>query len=181
MATIFLFLAQVGSPFFFIFLFEKRWQQNEVDLATGLLKLFLIYICRFNGLYFLEKWRGKKIMFVGDSLSFNQWQSLTCMIHAWVPKSKYSYFKRDGFASVTFEVCFTFIFIFLFIFFHVIAEEFAKMIELYSFFFSNKFIILNFECFELLLFVFHGDVELLLSSAPDLRFATVRVCERVIE
>ncbi|CAN6700557.1 unnamed protein product [Malus baccata var. baccata] len=58
---------------------------------------------RFNGLYFLEKWRGKKIMFVGDSLSFNQWVSLTCMLHAWVPNSRTSYVKKDGLASVTFQ------------------------------------------------------------------------------
>ncbi|KAG2712512.1 hypothetical protein I3760_04G130100 [Carya illinoinensis] len=58
---------------------------------------------RFNGLRFLEKWRGKKIMFVGDSLSLNQFQSLTCMIHAWVPRSKTTFIKREGLASVTFE------------------------------------------------------------------------------
>ncbi|KAE8655576.1 Protein trichome birefringence-like 39 [Hibiscus syriacus] len=37
---------------------------------------------RFNGCEFLGKWRGKKIMFVGDSLSLNMWESLACMIHA---------------------------------------------------------------------------------------------------
>ncbi|PON96402.1 Trichome birefringence-like family [Trema orientale] len=58
---------------------------------------------RFNGLYFLEKWRGKKIMFVGDSLSLNQWESLTCMIHAWVPKSKTTVLRTEGLSSVTFE------------------------------------------------------------------------------
>ncbi|KAF5481411.1 hypothetical protein F2P56_002062 [Juglans regia] len=58
---------------------------------------------RFNGLNFLEKWRGKKIMFVGDSLSLNQFESFSCMIHAWVPSSKTSYIKREGLASVTFE------------------------------------------------------------------------------
>ncbi|WCJ30936.1 TRICHOME BIREFRINGENCE-LIKE 39 [Euphorbia peplus] len=42
-----------------------RWQPFSCNLP------------RFNGMYFLEKWRGKKIMFVGDSLSLNQWQSLT--------------------------------------------------------------------------------------------------------
>ncbi|XP_068303884.1 protein trichome birefringence-like 39 [Pyrus communis] len=58
---------------------------------------------RFNGLYFLEKWRGKKIMFVGDSMSFNHWVSLTCMLHAWVPNSRTSYVKTNSLSAVTFQ------------------------------------------------------------------------------
>ncbi|XP_031253154.1 protein trichome birefringence-like 39 isoform X2 [Pistacia vera] len=64
---------------------------------------FSCNIPRFNGLYFLEKWRGKKIMFVGDSLSLNQWESLACMIHAWVPNTKYSVIRTNGLSAVTFE------------------------------------------------------------------------------
>ena len=45
-------------------------------------------------------------MFVGDSLSLNQFQSLTCMIYAWVPKSRTTFIRKDGLASVTFEVMF---------------------------------------------------------------------------
>ncbi|KAK6919723.1 Trichome birefringence-like, N-terminal domain [Dillenia turbinata] len=70
---------------------KYRWQPSSCDLP------------RFNGLVFLEKWRGKKIMFVGDSLSFNQWQSLSCMIHAAVPNSKYSLIRKGPLASLTFE------------------------------------------------------------------------------
>ncbi|KAA3479922.1 protein trichome birefringence-like 39 [Gossypium australe] len=69
---------------------KYRWQPFSCSLP------------RFNGLYFLRKWRGKKIMFVGDSLSLNQFQSLTCMIQAWIPNSQISYIKRDGLTSVTF-------------------------------------------------------------------------------
>ncbi|KAF8391261.1 hypothetical protein HHK36_023563 [Tetracentron sinense] len=58
---------------------------------------------RFNGLDFLLRWRGKKIMFVGDSLSLNQWESLTCMIHASVPKAKTTLVRRGSLTSVTFE------------------------------------------------------------------------------
>ncbi|KAH9610652.1 hypothetical protein KSS87_002967 [Heliosperma pusillum] len=57
---------------------KYRWQPNGCDIQ------------RFNGKALLERWRGKKIMFVGDSLSFNQWESLTCMLHSAVPSSKYS-------------------------------------------------------------------------------------------
>ncbi|KZV28798.1 hypothetical protein F511_06232 [Dorcoceras hygrometricum] len=42
-------------------------------------------IPRFNGLYLAMKMRGKSIMFVGDSLGRNQWQSLVCMIAAGLP------------------------------------------------------------------------------------------------
>uniref|UniRef100_A0A0D3CK28 Uncharacterized protein n=1 Tax=Brassica oleracea var. oleracea TaxID=109376 RepID=A0A0D3CK28_BRAOL len=55
-----------------------RWQPQGCKLAW------------FNGVDFLQKNRGKKIMFVGDSLSLNQWQSLTCMLHSSVPKSPYT-------------------------------------------------------------------------------------------
>ncbi|KAL2508075.1 Protein PMR5 [Forsythia ovata] len=39
-------------------------------------------IPRFNGLDFAMKMRGKTVMFVGDSLGRNQFQSLVCMISA---------------------------------------------------------------------------------------------------
>ncbi|KAJ6367840.1 hypothetical protein OIU78_000415 [Salix suchowensis] len=51
-------------------------------------------IPRFNGADFLARWRGKKIMFVGDSLSLNMWESLACMIHAAVPNAKTTFTKR---------------------------------------------------------------------------------------
>lgn len=61
--------------------------------------------CRFNGLNFVKGHKGKKIMFVGDSLSLNQFNSLACMIHASVPNSKATFYQRDAISSVTFEVC----------------------------------------------------------------------------
>lgn len=42
-------------------------------------------VCRFDGKSFLTKFKGKQIMFIGDSISRNQWQSLLCMIHSSVP------------------------------------------------------------------------------------------------
>ncbi|XP_051152201.1 protein trichome birefringence-like 39 isoform X2 [Andrographis paniculata] len=41
-------------------------------------------------------------MFVGDSLSFNMWQSLGCMIHSWVPSSRTSFTRRDGLSEIAF-------------------------------------------------------------------------------
>nr|CAD1828814.1 unnamed protein product [Ananas comosus var. bracteatus] len=42
---------------------------------------------RFDGVDLLTRMRGKTIMFVGDSLGRNQWESLICMIHSAVPQS----------------------------------------------------------------------------------------------
>ncbi|CAH9143231.1 unnamed protein product [Cuscuta epithymum] len=46
-----------------------RWQPRACTLT------------RFDGKDFLQKFKGKSIMFVGDSLSRNQWQSLTCLLY----------------------------------------------------------------------------------------------------
>ncbi|KAG9129960.1 hypothetical protein Leryth_007075 [Lithospermum erythrorhizon] len=69
---------------------KYRWQPFSCNLP------------RFNGKAFLERWRGKKIMFVGDSLSLNMWSSLSCMIYSWVPRTRTTLVKRPGFADLTF-------------------------------------------------------------------------------
>ena len=43
-------------------------------------------------------------MFVGDSLSLNQWESLTCMLHAAVPKSKYTVDRQKDLSTFTIPV-----------------------------------------------------------------------------
>ncbi|KAI7999599.1 Protein trichome birefringence-like 38 [Camellia lanceoleosa] len=58
---------------------------------------------RFDGNEFLRRWRGKNIMFVGDSLSLNQWESLSCMVHASVPKAKTSFVRTTLLSHVTFQ------------------------------------------------------------------------------
>ncbi|CAI8582931.1 unnamed protein product [Vicia faba] len=60
-------------------------------------------LLRFDGEDFLNKWKGKKIMFVGDSLSLNMWESLSCMIHASVKNAKTSFVRREALSSVTFQ------------------------------------------------------------------------------
>ncbi|KGN65647.1 protein trichome birefringence-like 37 [Cucumis sativus] len=58
---------------------------------------------RFDGVDVLKRWSGKKIMFVGDSLSLNMWESLSCMLHASVPDAKTSFLRRDSISSVVFQ------------------------------------------------------------------------------
>ncbi|KAK6946605.1 PC-Esterase [Dillenia turbinata] len=57
---------------------KYRWKPNGCQLP------------RFDGQDFLQRNRGKMIMFVGDSLSNNMWQSLICMLYTAVPTSKYT-------------------------------------------------------------------------------------------
>ncbi|XP_027111314.2 protein PMR5-like isoform X1 [Coffea arabica] len=58
---------------------------------------------RFNGLEFLIKMKGKTVMFVGDSLGRNQWQSLICMISAGVPSSPTQYQRGDPLSTFKFS------------------------------------------------------------------------------
>ncbi|XP_022952625.1 protein trichome birefringence-like 43 [Cucurbita moschata] len=67
-----------------------RWQPSGCPLP------------RFNGEEFLRQLRGKSIMFVGDSLSLNQWQSLTCMLHKFAPSANYTLTTIEGLSNFTF-------------------------------------------------------------------------------
>ncbi|KAL5837189.1 hypothetical protein ACOSQ3_014358 [Xanthoceras sorbifolium] len=70
---------------------KYRWKPTSCNLP------------KFDGRDFLKIYRGKRIMFVGDSLSLNQWQSLTCMLHLAVPNAKYtSQRNTKGLSTFTF-------------------------------------------------------------------------------
>lgn len=45
-----------------------RWQPNGCQIP------------RFNGTDLLERMRGRRLVFVGDSLSRNQWESMLCLL-----------------------------------------------------------------------------------------------------
>ena len=60
---------------------------------------------RFNGKDFLERFRNKRIVFVGDSISLNQWQSLTCMLHSHHRRSAFTKeYSHHGLSTFTFLV-----------------------------------------------------------------------------
>ncbi|XP_022740503.1 protein trichome birefringence-like 43 [Durio zibethinus] len=70
---------------------KYRWQPTACNLP------------RFNGEDLLSRMSGKSIMFVGDSLSLNQWQSLTCMLHTAVPHAKYTIKTVEGLSTFKFS------------------------------------------------------------------------------
>lgn len=63
---------------------KYRWKPNGCELP------------KFRGQDFLKRLEGKRMMFVGDSLSLNQWQSLTCMLHASAPQANFTVKKTGG-------------------------------------------------------------------------------------
>ncbi|KAF5460891.1 hypothetical protein F2P56_020727 [Juglans regia] len=58
---------------------------------------------RFNGLDFLRRFKGKRILFVGESLSLNQWKSLTCMLHVSVPQTNYTLERKGALSTFTLQ------------------------------------------------------------------------------
>ncbi|XP_026440184.1 protein trichome birefringence-like 34 isoform X2 [Papaver somniferum] len=52
-----------------------RWQPDQCDLP------------RFNATTLLERLRGKRMVYVGDSLNRNQWVSMVCLVESVIPSA----------------------------------------------------------------------------------------------
>ncbi|KAJ0095146.1 hypothetical protein Patl1_17048 [Pistacia atlantica] len=70
---------------------KYRWQPNDCNLP------------RFDGEDFLNRFKGKKIMFIGDSLSLNQMQSLLCLLQTAVPHTNIIRHNNDSISTVIFQ------------------------------------------------------------------------------
>ncbi|KAF3453973.1 hypothetical protein FNV43_RR04415 [Rhamnella rubrinervis] len=57
---------------------------------------------RFDGLEFLLKMTGKTVMFVGDSLGRNQWESLICMVATSAPTTQTQMVRGDPLSTFKF-------------------------------------------------------------------------------
>ncbi|XVF85015.1 hypothetical protein PTKIN_Ptkin17bG0084800 [Pterospermum kingtungense] len=75
-----------------------KWQPNGCDIP------------RLNATDFLERLRGKRLVFIGDSLNRNMWESMVCILRRSIKKKKRVYeisgrsdFKKKGFYAFRFE------------------------------------------------------------------------------
>ncbi|XP_021292794.1 protein trichome birefringence-like 2 [Herrania umbratica] len=75
-----------------------RWRPNKCDIP------------RLNATDFLERLRGKRLVFIGDSLNRNMWESMVCILRRSIKKRKRVYeisgrsdFKKKGFYAFRFE------------------------------------------------------------------------------
>ena len=99
------------------FSFFGFWERSYlvhtvIDIKCNLICNFcwLINMTRFDARLMLEKIRNKRIVFAGDSIGRNQWESLLCMLASAVPDQKTIYevnghpiTKHKGFLIFKFE------------------------------------------------------------------------------
>ncbi|CAN4102201.1 unnamed protein product [Withania somnifera] len=80
----------------------QMYGRPDIDYLKYRWKPATCEIPRFNGLDFLIRMRGKTVMYVGDSLGRNQWQSLICMISAAVPQAQTQMITGDPISTFKF-------------------------------------------------------------------------------
>ncbi|CAN1325775.1 Xylan O-acetyltransferase 1 [Linum perenne] len=68
-----------------------KWQPNHCSLP------------KFNAKLLLKKLRNKRLMFVGDSLNRNQWESMICLVQSVIPPGRKSLNKTGSLAVFRIE------------------------------------------------------------------------------
>jgi len=61
-----------------------------------------IFLCSFNPVLALKKLQGKRLLFVGDSLQRNQWESFVCLVEWIIPQNQKS--MKRGIVHSVFKV-----------------------------------------------------------------------------
>ncbi|KAK8484428.1 hypothetical protein V6N11_061791 [Hibiscus sabdariffa] len=69
-----------------------RWQPRDCNLP------------KYKPRLLLEKLRNKRLMFVGDSLNRNQWESMVCLVQSVVPPGRKTWKKSGSLAVFRIEV-----------------------------------------------------------------------------
>ncbi|KAL7586702.1 hypothetical protein Lser_V15G39447 [Lactuca serriola] len=70
---------------------QWRWQPSACNLP------------RFDAKEALERLRGKRVIFIGDSVNRNQWVSMVCMLQAVIPLGRKKMQKIHGVSLFTFK------------------------------------------------------------------------------
>lgn len=61
--------------------------------------VLIMFCSRFNALDFLQRLRGKKILFAGDSLTNEQWQSMLCLLSSVLPPGRTTLSSEQGLSA----------------------------------------------------------------------------------
>lgn len=73
-----------------------RWNlRSEYNIIYYVLLFLLSSSCRFNASDMLERSRDRRIVFAGDSIGRNQWESLVCML-AQAVSNQSSIYEENG-------------------------------------------------------------------------------------
>ena len=96
----------------------------------------------FNATLMLETLRGKRMMFVGDSLNRGQYVSMVCLLHKLIPEDEKSMETFDSLTVFTAKVTFKFSITFTYLSVHILLYVYFCNI----FFFVSLF--LEIQCHD---------------------------------